>query len=681
MKYFLYFFLFISYSGLSQLVESTYPGTPYTDLSQVEVFNGYIYAIGTCDVGMISKDFGQTWTYFEPEDRIIDIKIDKDSKGEHAYILIKNKLFILNSESMHYQLISDDNLQLSAGTFKKIHVSGSTIYLISNGYIHKAQLGEYNWTRSTNFEFSDDYVRHSDITDNYLWIGTNNGKVIKVNLSDDSKTVVKDFESRISSIEMVDDLLGYYVVSGNSNIQKTTTGGSQFEALINMPEAINPVAFGQNVVMSINTNRFYVSMDGGQSSTYTPTPNDGYTQLVFDHFMTEEGVLYLVGKSAMVMKSEDFGQSFEHLNQFKRENLLSIEINDSGEGYALGGYSTLLHTVDNGEIWTPIDLNLSDNEDNYIQALASINNNRFLIGHNSGISIVENGAVVSTSPGSCDKLFKSKFNDNIFAVKQISSDYVISKSIDGGENWNNLINLPSYASDIKESNTGQLLIPGDAGTIISSSDGGVNWKIIDVGGVDDKIQRLSFWDDNLGLISTGSSLYITKDGGLTTEYLFSDYLISNLHLFSDKHFMSISAPGGAASIKETTDGKNWETTNSFCNKVKSIHYDNDKTVWLAQDGGFINKHTILEVSGTNSLISNSKIQIYPNPIAEGEMLNIDLMGDNPQSAIIYELVTGKMIKQIPNISNKIKTNGLNKGLYILKLSDENNNNYTKFLIN
>lgn len=683
MKYFLYLFLLISYTGFSQLNESVYPGTPYTNLSQVEVLNDYIYAIGSCNVGMISKDAGQTWTYFESDEKIIDIKIDKHTKGEKVYVLEKNKLFILDSESMNYQLISNDNLQLSAGTFKSIHISGNYIYLISNGYIHKAELGDFTWSRSTNFDFSDDFIRNSDITDNYIWVGTDKGKIFKVSLLDDTKTLLQDYDSRISSLEMVNDQLGYMIESSVYNIQKTTDGGSNFTPLPNMPEAINPVAFGENVVMSVNTNRFYISVDGGQNSTYIPTPKDGYTQLVYDHFMTDDGILYLVGKSGMIMKTEDFGQSFTHLNPFKRENLLSFAINDSGEGYALGGYSTFLHTIDNGETWIPTEINLSDNEDNYIQAVIAINNNRFLIGHNEGISIVENGAVVSTNTVSCDKLLKSKFNNNIFAVRQIASDYVISRSTDGGQTWINLINLPTYPSDLNESSSGQIYIPGFDGTIITSSDGGDNWNIINIGGIDEKIQKLSFFDENLGLISTGNNLYITRDGGTTTEYLYSDYLISNLHMFSDKHFLFTSAPGGFTSVKETVDaGENWENTNSFCNKVINTYYDDNKTVWLAQEGGFINKHIILEVLGTNNYIKTNYINVYPNPLAQGESLNIQKLSEEYKSADIYNLVTGKKVIQLSNISkNWIETNELEGGIYILKLTGDNHSSIAKFIIN
>ena len=679
MRYLLYVFILFNYTANAQIETSVYPESPFTDLYNIEVGDNYIYTSGSCDVIMFSSDKGATWTYLNSEGSVIDIDIVPNSNESKAYYLTSNKIYVFDAVIKEYNQISDDNLQLSAGRFRSIIIRNNTIYLISNGSIHKATIGDYQWEKFTDFEFGNDYVRYTDITENYIWVGTDKGKIIKVNIADGTKTETKDFVTRIGALEMVNDNLGYIVVSGLSNIQKTIDGGFQFSPLGNMPETINPVAWGEDLVMSINTNRFYVSSDGGQTSTYTPVPQDGYTNLISAYQMTSEGVLYLAGNSGMVMKTEDFGQTFIHLNAFKRENLQDIEFNTVGEGYAVGGNSTIIHTIDKGKTWNPVDLSLSD-EETFIQTVISVNQNRFLIGHNRGISIIDNGIVLKTISGSCDLLLKSITGDYLMAIRQVGGDYVVSKSADGGDSWVNKINLPTYPNDLQESASGQIFIPGEAGTFITSKDGGETWSIINVEGIDKRIQKLKFLDEDLGLLSTGNNLYITKDGGNTAQISTTDYSISNIYLFNENHFMITTGLAGKTTIKESINEGTWETTGSYCAKTNKSYYDGDKTVWLAQEGGHINKHTILDISSTKTIHSKNKLKVFPNPIFSGQLMQIDSEIEFEQGKII-ESSTGRVIKKLSSINNnQINTETLNSGLYILEISNREMREYIKFVV-
>ncbi len=680
MKYFTFLFVFFCFGLFAQLQNSYYPNMPYTDLYALDVADNYIYAAGSCDVMMISQDGGNSWNYIESIGQILDIDIVPGSGGKKVFVMLKDKIFLFDVETREFQKVSDDNLSLNAGYFRSLIVNNNSVYLISNSVVHKATAGENIWTKVATFDIGNDFVRKADITENYIWVTTNKAKILKMALSDNKVELIRDFNASIQNFDMANDSIGYFAVSGKTYLQKTIDGGQSFSSLINMPESISPLAFGENVVMTINTNRMYISMDGGKTSNYRAMPNNGFINLVFYSTMTSNGILYMAGKSGMVLKSEDFGTSFENLTRYKREDLLDIEINASGKGYAIGGSSTILYTGDNGSTWEEVNIN-SGEEDNYLNTLVSIGDDKFLIGHNKGISLLKNKTIVSTNPVPCDLLMKSKSRDYVLAITQVAGQYVVSKSADSGMTWSNLISLPEYTSDLQQSPEGKIFIPGVAGKLIVSEDNGTNWQIIDVEGIDKKIWKLKFFNDSIGLLSTGKELYLTKDGGKTVKFLFNNYKISNLHLFSDKYFMATSGSGNSTVVRVSKDqGENWSVAGNYCFRTNYSFYDGDQTVWLAQVGGHINKVTIDKISVTKDFESENTFKVFPNPVVSGQKIDIEISASDAKLEII-EASTGRIIKKLSNISQGyFDTTGLKSGVYILKLNEKNNFKFSKMIV-
>jgi len=683
MKYPFFLLLFFSYTVSAQTLNSTYPNQPYSNLYLIDVMDNYIYTIGSCNTMMISPDEGLTWSIMESPigNGIIDLDIIPNTKGKKAIILKQGLIIVYDSQTDTYKTISDDNLRLSAGKYKSIIIKGNYVYVISNNSIHKSEIGVYTWSRSTKLNLGNDYTYSSDFTENYIWIGTNSGKILKISFADDIATTTTDLGGRIRNLDMVNDELGYAINSAKYNIQKTVDGANTFSILTGMPEAISPVGWGDNTIMSINTNRIYTSDDGGQTSKRYPLPDDGYTNLVNAYKMTDEGELYFVGKASMVIKTNDFAETFIHLNKIKRENLQSICINSTGEGYAIGGYSTFVHTSDNGKNWTPIELNLSPTK-SFINDIEPIGQNRFMLGHQNGTSIIEKGIVVQTDSIPCQLIMKSKIYNYIIASRRIGNEYIISKSNDNGSSWTDLFTAPIYVSDIKESNTGKIFITGENNTLIISEDQGLNWKIQEVSGLDRQISSMDFIDDNFGILSTGQAIYLTRDGGKTASALKTGYGLLNLKIIDSEHFIATSISNQKTSIFETVDqGNKWELTNTFCSKTYNIFYDNKNTVWLANEGGHINKHTILNPSKTSELSSYNPIIAYPNPVKSGRDIFYKLKGNHLTSLQIIELATGKIIyKQSKIISGKVSIKKLIPGLYILKTINYEGIYYNKLVV-
>ncbi len=683
MKYLIILLIFISQSVFGQDKKYVYPDSPFSNLYILDVKDNYIYTFGSCNTLMISPDDGESWATYESPigDMMKDIDILPNTNGKKAIMLSPQLIIVYDSETNTFQTISDDNLKLSAGKFKSIFIKGNTVYVISNNSIHKSTIGIYDWERTTKLNLGNDYIYSYDITENFLWLGTSEGKIIKISLAHDTVTNVNDMGGRIRHLEMVTDDLGYIISSTQYNIQKTTNGAVDFSLLNGMPEAISPVAWGDNTLLTINTNRIYASFDGGNTSTRYPTPNDGYTNLINSVKMTDDGVLYLVGRATMIMKSNDFGQNYIHLNKIKRENLQSICFNSEGEGYAIGGYSSFFQTKDYGENWNLVDFDLSSSE-SFINTIEPIGQNRFLLGHQQGTSIIENGAVLKTDLVPCEKIMKSQVGDYIFASRRIGNEYTFSKSEDNGDTWTDLITAPEYVNDMDESNTGKIFFTGENNSLIISEDKGVNWKIQEVQGIDKKIVAIDFLDDNFGIISTGGGVFFTKDGGKTANTIKTGYALFNLHMITKNHFFCSSISNQKTTIYESVNqGKSWETTNSFCSKTYGTFYDKENTIWLAQEGGHIAKHIILETSYTPEILSDNVINIFPNPVIQGESIYFEKQFPAAVSVQIIELHSGKTVAQINKLTkNKLETKDIFPGTYIIKVIEDNKVFLSKLMV-
>lgn len=649
--------------AISQSEPSVFPKEPFTELNALAVEGNYIYTAGDCNTALVSQDGGNTWETLSIEDRVDNIQVVPGSNGQMAFYQFSKAVYTFNISTLEFDEITSSSLFLSSGNYKSIEVAGNYIYVISNQNIHKAEVGTYEWEKVADFNFLNDAVIATDVTPNYLYIGSLNGVLLSLNLSTQVLETKNDFMNRIYSFDMVTDDIGYFTIQNFTYPVKTIDGGASYSDLEALPENIGVVGFGENVVMTVNTNRIYVSTDGGQSSTYVPIPSDGTYDLIFTKYMTNDGILYLAGRSSMVAKTEDFCMSFVNLNEYKRENLNDIDIHSSGTGVAVGGLSSIIKTNDGGENWSFQDI-IIDN-DNYLNATAVLSQNKYLVASDDELLIVENDQIAQKIPISLNTLL---YNDNdgyIIGLRYEFSDHSIAKSTDGGETWESKAFIPGHKYSISQSPSGKIYIPGLEGSIYTSIDGGETWDIEKFGD-DIDVSTMAFLNENMGIASTGLKLYKTVDGGATAELISSGYDIRNLQYITEDNIVYTTSNEGQTNFYESADGgESFIPTKKFCAQSSSSFIDKDNTIWLAQRGGHINKYKV-DISTATFNIENNALSFYPNPITIGQKIIID--SEEIITSATITSFSGKTVKQLTPIGNNIlSTLGLPTGVYTLSV--------------
>lgn len=654
-----------------QSQNSTYPDTPYSRLFMINTEGDNIYTAGSCDIVMVSEDHGSTWdivdliTY-----NLKSIEIVPNTNGKKAYFLYGSSINTFDIESKTLENIGDDNLSSMSDNFKKLFVVGNDIYIVDDAGVFKSTVGEYNWEKIIPFDLEDQFIMRTDMSESYIWLGTSIGKVIRVDMADGNQTEIHDFGKRLFNVEMVNDETGYFTYQTGSQIYKLAEG--LVFPLDGMPETSSPLALGENILMTVNTNRIYVSTDGGVTSTYFPMPKDGMTSLVNSFVLKSDTTLYLAGEATMVLQTNDLCQTFAHLNPMFRENLESIVFNENAEGYAVGGQGNIVHTMDGGESWSHVDW--SDQTFSFFQSVVDAGPQRFLMATNSGILIVENKTVIHKEIGSCSKLLKSAVNEDIYAIRN-NTGYYFSKSSDYGDTWEDIYLFGTSPYELFQAPSGKLFTTDSAYKLISSTDLGNTWESMPMTGLEGTVSRFFFLDDENGLVSVGNKLYKTTDGGITTEVIGTNYSMDNLFMFSTDHYLYTFATNNLTNIQETTDGGlTWQNTASFCTPTYGSYFDGDETIWLAQKGGHINKHIILEVSNLIKAEDIEKVGLYPNPIRRGQHLNFELELAQDVLVKIYD-ISGKLkIKQsIDQSDNRIQTGKLFPGTYLVETIDNHGN--------
>ena len=283
---------------------STFPGTVYTAFGSFDMHDDHVAISGSCNQYWYSSDLGQNWTTTDLDNSAYDVALVEDNKK--ALLAIFRDLILIDNTTSNKQSLKSSLDSLDPGIIRFIETSGDFVYLLDGKGIIKGQSGTYEWERVFR-DTVDGIVRSAQLIGDALYYGNQSGDLFRHSISTGETSKVFNFGGSVRDIAMTSDLYGYMTTAGVSKMIKTTDGWATYTELDGMPENINPKAFGTDILISVNTNRFYVSTDGGQSSEFVKTDTGRNFDLIYDAQYSDDGTLYMIGRSSLFAKSDDNG--------------------------------------------------------------------------------------------------------------------------------------------------------------------------------------------------------------------------------------------------------------------------------------------------------------------------------------------------------------------------------------
>jgi photosystem II stability/assembly factor-like uncharacterized protein len=227
----------------------------------------------------------------------------------------------------------------------------------------------------------------------------------------------------------------------------------------------------------------------------------------------------------------------------------------------------------------------------------------------------------------------------MFADTQGNPPYTIYKTTDGGSTWTTQYtdNTPGSLEDMYFSDVNNGWIVGDAGKILKTTNGGLNWIPVTNAGLNSNFKNgnVQFLNENFGWISTRLS-------GTDLVYM----------------------------LNTTDGGANWTSQElPFDTKVYSMYFWDQNNGWAAAENGPIAKYQ--NSLNANDFNQNEALIVYPNP--NNGIFTIKL--GEPKANIQLEIydVIGKQVysNNYLNVDEfvEIDFNPPKNGVYFIKIYD------------
>jgi photosystem II stability/assembly factor-like uncharacterized protein len=272
---------------------------------------------------------------------------------------------------------------------------------------------------------------------------------------------------------------------------------------INIPDNFSNVAFGADKPREISTDHLYAvsfvddthgwasgirgiiyyTEDGG--ATWAKQDTQTSMPLLSISFCNRR-VGWAVGKSGIIIHTTDGGVTWNEQVSPKKKNLFKVHALNAETCWAVGDWGTILLTEDGGETWQ----NRSYSEDVIFYDLD-------FQGANEGWIAGEFGAILHTSDGGATwhrqpsvadaTLFSVSFSSELVGMA-VGLSGAMQRTDDGGKTWKKILNengkktngshavKPSLYEVKLRGDIG--IIGGDAGTVMSSKDGGWTWNTL-----------------------------------------------------------------------------------------------------------------------------------------------------------------------------------------------------------
>lgn len=662
--------------------DSAFPEVPFTSLTGVTAMGDNIIAAGTCGLAMYSSDGGGTWSFIDIGEEYYEVDPSRGSAGTAAYLSTRDEIFVLDVEANEMRSTGVTAAGLISGNFVDVHVGVDDAVVVGSIGVFSGGAELQNMALLSELSYdSDDRIIATSSTEGYVWVGLRKGKILRIDKATGVLEVVHDAEEDLRTISFGSDEVGYIGAAATTKISKTADAGATWTVLTAFSEVATLHAYGDNVIVSQNTNRLLVSTDGGMSTEYVPYPSEGLSAYLEDLTINSDGTMYMVGQASTVLRSSDFGLTYENLNAYPRETISNMTFSDDGSvGFALGYYSTLLFTEDGGDTWTAADIEYSQNN--------PAMNGGVILEDNSIILCTEVGIVKASKsdglmPYSDETLVQMMYNQQegyMMGVKYQGGNWLMRKSTDKGITWESKVLLPNYGYTWGYSEGGLFIVAIDNESYMISRDHGESWMEVQHG-FGNYVHSVSFYDMEHGLLSAGNQLYKTTDGAITWEPISTGYLQSNTQMLSEDHYVFTSAQDFMTTVKETRDGGDtWNVIDSYCSQSMCSTMSGDR-YWMGQRFGHLNFTVIAPITSVHET-GLEQVTLRSNMLRRGELLHFTAMIVDIDQVVIFDAVGNPVNVQKSMLGDEVQiaTDNMTKGLYFVSLQDGNHPRASRFVV-
>ncbi len=348
------------------------------------------------------------------------------------------------------------------------------------------------------------------------------------------------------------------------------------------------------------------------------------SNIISDIYFVNDFIGYAAGVGHSIYKTEDGGETWFGLTTGLgySEEIAAISggrlyFTDNQLGWYVGQQNTLLKTTNGGTSWEKLNSGLTLSTNQYVHfknAFFWDNNFGWVVGY-SGFTTGGNiqGVILKTTDGGntwSSQLLGTFLTSVTFTTQQkgwiVGAQGSIFITLDGGTTWNNQTSGTSnllYDIAFKNENDG---ITVGIGTVLTTSDGGVNWVKKEVSS--STLYSVSYLSSGTAFIAGGGKLYKSNDNGTNWSIQNDSIPFGVDRLFfnsSLKGWYSASQGEGIGIAKTTDGGVTWIKKTYTRNIEKLFILKNPLRIWGMQWQGVVHspdgqKWKFME----NSLIKN-----------------------------------------------------------------------------
>ncbi|GAL85765.1 RHS repeat-associated core domain-containing protein [Sporocytophaga myxococcoides] len=229
-----------------------------------------------------------------------------------------------------------------------------------------------------------------------------------------------------------------------------------------------------------------------------------------------------LGGKGYIYSTTDNGKTWSLLSAVGTMTLNDVYIRSTGVGFAVGDRGTVLKTTNGGANWTILPIGTAAN----LIRVYLYDDNTGVIYEKSGMiwEIASGGATITQNTTLNTLLAGKEVTDVSFTSNTLAfltaninnQGYLYTSSgSPAGKSWTQISTIwASTLTRVQMLNANNGIAAGDDGTILKSSDGGMNWSAVPTG-INGSISDMFFRDMNQGVLLTGGNIIKTSDGGKT----------------------------------------------------------------------------------------------------------------------------------------------------------------------